>query len=234
MALIQFVRNYDDLSTDRGFQFKFYCDRCGNGYETNFQTAPASLLTDVLGTASSLFGGLFNTAADVGERARSAAWQKAKDDAFQRAIAEVKPHFRQCKRCGKWVDDVCWNHERGLCKDDAPDLDTEYSVAQTEAAIEQARDMAKSATYVTADKFKQTIVATCANCGAELHGAKFCPECGTPRSSAKRSVATATQTPKARNSAPSAERSSKTRRKTEDESKASVVRPRSPVRINLA
>src|SRR5437870_13208533 len=93
MALIQFVRNYDDLSTDRGFQFKFYCDRCGNGYETTFLPAPASVLNDVLGSASSLFGGLFSAAADVGERARSATWQKAKDDAFQKAIAEVKPNF---------------------------------------------------------------------------------------------------------------------------------------------
>jgi len=29
MALIQFVQNYQDLSTDRGFQFKFHCDKCG-------------------------------------------------------------------------------------------------------------------------------------------------------------------------------------------------------------
>ena len=180
MALIQFVRNYDDLSTDRGFQFKFFCDRCGNGYETTFQANPTAGISDVLDTASSIFGGIFNAAANVGQHAKSAQYQQAKDAAFQRAIAEAKPNFRQCKRCGKWVDDVCWNHERGLCKDDAPDLDTEYSVAQSQAAIEQAQQVAKGATYVTPDRFKQTIVATCANCGAELHGAKFCPECGTP------------------------------------------------------
>ena len=39
MALIQFVQNYQDLSTDRGFQFKFHCDKCGNGYMTRFQTS---------------------------------------------------------------------------------------------------------------------------------------------------------------------------------------------------
>jgi rRNA maturation endonuclease Nob1 len=45
MALIQFVENYDDLSTDRGFQFKFYCDKCRNGYMSGFQAsivAPAA------------------------------------------------------------------------------------------------------------------------------------------------------------------------------------------------
>jgi hypothetical protein len=31
-SLIQFVANYDDLSTDKGFQFKFHCDKCRNGY----------------------------------------------------------------------------------------------------------------------------------------------------------------------------------------------------------
>lgn len=29
MALIQFTRNYHDLSTDAGFQFEFYCAECG-------------------------------------------------------------------------------------------------------------------------------------------------------------------------------------------------------------
>src|SRR4029079_18494896 len=47
MALIQFVENYDDLSTDRGFQFKFYCDKCRNGYMSGFQAS-------IVGTAGHL------------------------------------------------------------------------------------------------------------------------------------------------------------------------------------
>ncbi|MBI5880014.1 MAG: zinc ribbon domain-containing protein [Chloroflexi bacterium] len=181
MALIQFTRNHSDQSTDRGFQFEFNCDRCGNGYQTEFMEAPGNLITDALGAAGSIFGGLFNTAADVSQRARSAAWQKARDDAYQRAVAEAMPHFKKCKRCGKWVDDDCWNPDRGLCKDCAPDLETEYSVAQTQAAIEQAQTKAREGVeYVSSDKFKETIRATCANCGADVKGAKFCPECGTP------------------------------------------------------
>lgn len=31
MALIQFVWNYDDLSTDKGYQVEFHCDKGGNG-----------------------------------------------------------------------------------------------------------------------------------------------------------------------------------------------------------
>jgi len=30
MSLIGFIRNYNDLSTDNGFQFEFFCDRCGH------------------------------------------------------------------------------------------------------------------------------------------------------------------------------------------------------------
>jgi hypothetical protein len=179
MALIQFVRNSDDMSTDRGYQFKFYCDRCGNGYETQFQPSATGTISDVLDTASSLLGGMFSNIASAGERVHSAGYQKAKDDAFRHAVDEAKPNFKLCKRCGKWVDAVCWNPDRGLCKDCAPDLETEYSVAQSQAAIEQAQEVARQGTYVNADHFKQTIVATCSNCGADVKGAKFCPECGT-------------------------------------------------------
>ena len=57
MALIQFVRNYDDLSSERGFQFKFHCDKCGNGFMTQFETSTVGMAESVLGVASSLLGG---------------------------------------------------------------------------------------------------------------------------------------------------------------------------------
>ncbi|WP_162550221.1 hypothetical protein [Hymenobacter nivis] len=36
-TMLQFVANYDDLSTDKGYQFKFHCDKCRNGYMSRFQ-----------------------------------------------------------------------------------------------------------------------------------------------------------------------------------------------------
>ena len=181
MALIKFTRNYNDLSTDTGFQFEFFCDRCGNGYQSHFEASATGVASQALDAAASLFGGVFGGAATVGDKVHSVAWEKAHDAAFQKAIEEVKPNFVQCRRCGKWVcKEVCWNADRGLCKECAPDLEQEYSAAQTEAAIEQAREKAREATYVTPDKFKSTIVATCPYCGADLKGGKFCPECGKP------------------------------------------------------
>ncbi len=178
MALIQFVRNHNDLSTDRGFQFEFFCDRCGSGYQTRFQASASGLLTDALDVASGLLGGLFSQAANASQKVHSAAWEQAHDKAFEAAVAEAKPNFKQCKRCSKWVDTQCWNAERGLCLDCAPDLEAEYSVAQTQAAIEDAREKARQVEYVSADKFKQTVAGTCPHCGARLTGGKFCPECG--------------------------------------------------------
>ena len=37
MPLIKFVAKYDDLSTDRRHQFKFYGDKCANGYMSSCQ-----------------------------------------------------------------------------------------------------------------------------------------------------------------------------------------------------
>ena len=60
-----------------------------------------------------------------------------------------------------------WSPQRGLYLDCAPDLKAEYSAAQTEAAVQQARQLAQEATYVTKEKFEKTVVGSCPNCGAK-------------------------------------------------------------------
>jgi len=100
MALIQFTRNYRDLSTDAGFQFEFHCDRCGNGYQTEFQASTLGTVTSALDAASNLFGGVFGSAANAARNVRSAGWEKAHDNAFAGSVEEAKPHFHKCKRCG--------------------------------------------------------------------------------------------------------------------------------------
>jgi ribosomal protein L32 len=185
MALIQFTRNYHDLSTDTGFQFEFFCDRCGNGYQTEFQASTLGTVTNALDAASNLFGGVLGRAANVARGVRSAAWEKAHDNAFAGAVEEAKPHFHKCKRCGKWVDDDCWNAQRTMCKDCAPDLQEEMSSIQVQAAINDAREKAETVDYVTADTFKQTIISSCPHCGAKVSSGKFCPECGKPLATEK-------------------------------------------------
>jgi predicted amidophosphoribosyltransferase len=54
-----------------------------------------------------------------------------------------------------------------------------------QAAINDAREKAQSVDYVSADKFKETIIATCPHCGAKAGGGKFCQECGKPLAAGK-------------------------------------------------
>ncbi len=178
---IQFVRNYSDLSTDRGFQFEFFCDRCQSGHRTHFQTSKTGLLTEALDTAGGFLGGILGRAADVSERVHSAAWEKAHDAAFTNAVEEARPHFRQCPRCTQWVClELCWNEARGLCKECAPDLAVEMSAMQAEAAVAAAREKAQVAASerVTEEDFEGVIRATCPQCGAPVAGGKFCAKCG--------------------------------------------------------
>ena len=130
---IEFVTNYSDQSTDNGFQFEFRCNRYGNGYKTPFKPWSLGSVSQVADGAGSMLGGLFSRAADVTQRAKSAAWEKARDKALVAAVTEMKPDFAQCPRCSSWVcRQQCWNDKRGLCKRCAPDLGVEMSAAQSD------------------------------------------------------------------------------------------------------
>src|SRR5213075_1699708 len=64
MVAIRFTGNYEDLSTDRGYQFKFFCEKCNNGYMSSFQTSTVGMLGSAARVAGSLFGGVFSSVAD--------------------------------------------------------------------------------------------------------------------------------------------------------------------------
>jgi membrane protease subunit (stomatin/prohibitin family) len=180
---IEFSNNYHDLSTDRGFQFEFFCNRCSNGYRTKFQTYAVGTINNLLDNASSLFGGIFSSASSVSEKIKSATWQKAKDEAFIKATEEISPDFVQCPRCQSYVcREKCWNTKRGLCKECAPDLGVEMSAAQASKSVEEIwahAAMAEEDKKLATENWRETIRATCPKCEAPLQtNAKFCPECG--------------------------------------------------------
>jgi len=182
---IEFVSNYEDHSTDRGFQFEFRCDRCGSGYRTRFKPSMTGTIAGVMDSASSVFGGIFGTAANIGEQVRSAGWQKARDDAFAEAVDEIRPEFIQCPRCMNWVcREKCWNTKKGLCKECAPDLGVEMAAAQASRSVEEVwahAAMAEEDKKLDTEAWREGITAMCPKCETPLAtNAKFCPNCGEP------------------------------------------------------
>jgi Double zinc ribbon len=185
MSSQAFTRNYRDHSNDNGYQFEFFCDKCGNGFRSSFQTSGIGFAASMLRAAGSIFGGgLYNAgwgAQHVKDALRGPAW----DSAFRAAIDECKPKFRQCTRCGKWVcPEVCWNQRRGLCEECAPDLAEEAAALQANVAVDQARDKAREVDQMRGFDIQSEAVSAavgCRNCQASLApGAKFCAQCGAP------------------------------------------------------
>ncbi|MFN7921025.1 MAG: zinc ribbon domain-containing protein [Bryobacteraceae bacterium] len=197
MALINFVSNYDDLSTDRGYQFRFRCDKCGNGHMTQFKPSTLGMAQSILNVAGSLFGGM-GSMGNAAYEVQRAVGGKAHDAALAEAVEEARPAFRQCTRCGHWVcAEVCWNAKVNQCENCAPDFQEQLAANQAQAKADAARqqlyDKAAKTDYVSgvdmgADSYVagQTAVtntqakkATCPACGATIAaGAKFCGECG--------------------------------------------------------
>ena len=180
---VEFTRNYSDLSTEHGFQFEFFCDRCGNGHRTRFKAFSLGMVSGALDAANGLFGGLLGQAADLSNRATDARRERAREEAFIEAIGELRPKFVQCPRCASWVcRKSCWNEKRGLCKDCAPDLGVEMSAAQASRSVEEVwahAQMAEEDKKLAEGNWRDTVRASCPQCGApQATNAKFCPDCG--------------------------------------------------------
>jgi|SRR5450759_5356786 len=187
MTPIPFTGNYQDLSTDRGFQFKFFCEKCQNGYMSTFQTSKIGMLGSAARAAGSIFGGVFNSVADTTYEVQRAVGGSAHDAALRDAVKEISPTFKQCTRCGKWVcEPICWNKKAGLCENCAPDLDEEMAAAQSEAAREQVHEKARTVDWTKSRDVATVSGAVCGQCGAKTQGGKFCQECGATLSAKRK------------------------------------------------
>ncbi len=181
MSLIQFTKNHRDHSTDKGYQFEFFCDRCGNGFMTQFQPSAVGMASSGLRTLSGLFGGVFGSVGSSTYEIERAVQGPGHDKAFRSAVEETKPNFRQCPKCSHWVcAPTCWNNKRMLCYDCAPDVETELASAQAQATIDQMREKVREQDLTKGLNLTAEAAALCPSCGARTQGAKFCPECGQP------------------------------------------------------
>ncbi|MBC7797408.1 MAG: zinc ribbon domain-containing protein [Pyrinomonadaceae bacterium] len=205
MAMIQFVSNYSDLSTDKGYQFKFNCDKCGNGFMSQYQVSTLGMASSLLRSAGGLLGGWAYSAGNSAYEMQRAVGGTAHDSALKIAVEEGKQHFHQCSRCGKWVcPEVCWNAGANQCEGCAPKFEEELASAQAEAKVQAARqqlyeraretdyasgiDMSANSQMASPHSVQPSTpsVTACVSCNYPVPAnSKFCTECGASTQVAK-------------------------------------------------
>ena len=132
-----FTRNYEDNSTEAGFQFTFYCDICNDGYKTSFvesethkKNSKIRSLGQGVWAVSNLLGGRLSNMGWAMERGTdvlaqrfdgmSAEWQKEHEQAFINAQNEAQRHFHRCHGCHRWVCESDYNEAADLCVECSP------------------------------------------------------------------------------------------------------------------
>ena len=177
---VPFTDNYTDHSTEAGYQFEFFCERCGNGYKSGFQASALGIGTKVARGLGGLLGGAMGNVGYAGGEMKDLTESQAKDKALAAAVESMKPYFTQCHRCGQWVcKEICWNEEAGLCVQDAPKLGQELGAMQSQAQLQQVQEKVQKVDWTGDVNVERKQVALCPNCGAEAEpSAKFCASCG--------------------------------------------------------
>ncbi|HWQ58860.1 MAG TPA: zinc ribbon domain-containing protein [Clostridia bacterium] len=191
--LQSFTRNYEDNSTEAGFQFTFYCDLCEDGFKSSFIESETYKkgkglrgLAQGVGVLGSLLGGrignigysLEHGGNVLSERfeGMSPEWQKEHENAFERAKNEAQQHFHRCHGCRKWVCDACYNEDEGLCTECAPRQEIYVAKARAEAMRRNIDETAETAVVWQGKLESKTTV--CPTCGKPAGNGKFCNSCG--------------------------------------------------------
>ena len=191
--LKSFTRNYEDNSTDAGFQFTFYCDICSDGFKSSFiesttykKRKGTKMLGQGVSLVGSLIGGRVRDIAYSAERGgnilserfegKSPEWQKEHENAFERAQNEAQQHFHRCHSCHQYVGDACFNEDEGLCTNCAPRQEVYVAKARAEAMRRNIDAAGESATVWKGEIDSKTTV--CPSCGKPAGTGKFCNNCG--------------------------------------------------------
>ena len=202
MAMIEFVRNYSDHSTDRGYQFEFRCDHCSSGYMSSYKPSALGAAGSILEAASSIFGGFLGGARDSAYDIQRAIGGKAHDSALQEAVAEVKQKFSRCQRCGKWVcNEICWNTRAQQCTGCTPKYEQEIisqrTHAQLRASQQQLEDKAATTDYVSGIDVRPDVQVEFNHGNAEIegHDVRQLPASANPATAAAAAVCAACKAP---------------------------------------
>lgn len=191
--LKSFTRNYEDNSTEAGYEFTFYCDCCGDGYRSSFVQSETykkgkglRVLTQGAGVLGNLFGGALHDLGYSMERGgdilserfegQSPEWRKEHEQAFERAQNEAQQHFHRCHSCRTWVCDADFNEDEGLCVSCAPRQEISVAKARADAMQRNIETAAESATVWKGKIESKTTI--CPVCQKPAGSGKFCNNCG--------------------------------------------------------
>lgn len=189
--LKSFTRNYEDNSTEAGFQFTFYCDMCHDGFRSSFvesSTHKRSGLLRGLSRGISIGASLLGQhnigytverGADVlGERfeGMSPEWQKEHEKAFELSQNEAQSHFHRCPQCRQWVCEGDFNEEEQLCVTCAPRMNVAVTAARSRKMVQDIADKAEETLVFKGEIESRTLI--CPQCGKPSGQGKFCNNCG--------------------------------------------------------
>jgi hypothetical protein len=191
MAMQSFTRNYQDNSSEEGFEFVFNCDNCGDGFTTSFVECRSHKrggflrnLTEGIGAGARMVGlsdlayGL-ERGGDLASRqfsGMSPEWHKEHEAAFKNAMNEAKETFHRCHGCNTYVCDACFNEEEGLCVACAPRESTEVSKARSRRMVTEIQEKADTTNVFKGGITSKQII--CPKCGKPVAQGKFCGNCG--------------------------------------------------------
>ena len=191
--LHSFTRNYEDNSTNAGFEFTFYCDICNDGFRSSFIESETYKkgknlrgLSQGLGVLGSFLGGRASSVGYRVERSghvlserfegQSPEWRKEHEQAFERAHHEAQRHFHRCHGCHLYVCDSCFNEDEGLCTKCAPRQEIYVAKARAEAMRQNIDEAGAQATVWRGEIESKTTI--CPSCGKPAGSGKFCNNCG--------------------------------------------------------
>ncbi len=193
------LSNYRDISTQAndlsaGFQFEFYCERCGESQRSAFSPYRRGQMTGWLSRLLFAFRDLHG-ASRVSGIVSDAGLVSAKADALAQAQAAVQGRYQFCGGCQRRVGSECWSPGAQRCNDcggkqanqamplgaAAPSYGPNTGNAQGNAmSCPQCNTPSQGSRFCTGCGFDTaSIHKACPACGAVLpRQARFCTDCG--------------------------------------------------------
>ena len=124
-----FTRNYEDNSTEAGFQFTFYCDLCHDGYRSSFiesETYKKGSFFKNVSSGARVVGGLFggrlgnavckDMVAVLSERFNGMSPNGRRNTKKPSNVLKISAkHFHRCHKCRQWVCDADFNEDEVMC-----------------------------------------------------------------------------------------------------------------------